>query len=138
MEALDFNDLQGLEENDVLQRELAQKQQQLRVYSAKLVYPPSFQAAAGLGAIGKHYGGNTLGVIGAVTGYMLNKGKNLSDIDKKVIGNKIVQLRKEIASIERRIASEDSAMEGIMSSQDLRDYEYSKYDFINKRMNAFL
>jgi predicted ATP-dependent serine protease len=132
MEALNFDDLEGLGENDVLDRELSMKQQQLRSLSAKIVYPPSFQAAAGLGAIGKHFGGATLGVVGALTGYMLNKGKTLSDIDKKVIGNKIVQLRREIASLEKRKQTGNASVEGIMSSSDLRDYEYSKYDFTGK------
>ena len=131
-ETLNFNNLQGLEESDILERELAKKQEQLRSLSAKIVYPPSFQAAAGLGAIAKHYGGNTLGIVGALTGFMMNRGKTLSDIDKKVIGNKIVQLRREIASIQKRQKSGDSSVDGIMSSADLRDYEYDKYSFTGK------
>jgi hypothetical protein len=133
MEALEVNDLEGLEQNDVLGRQLSEKEYQLRQLSSRLVFPPSFQSAAGFGALGKHFIGGYQGlVVGALAGYFINKGKKMSDMDVKIIGKKILALRKEIEQIRKRIDSGDSAIEGIMSSEQLKAYDYDKYEFTGK------
>lgn len=133
MEALELNDLQGLEQNDLLRRQLSEKEHQLRQLSSRLVFPPSFQSAAGFGALGKHFIGGYQGlVVGALAGYFINKGKKMSEMDVKIIGKKIVALRRDIAQIKKRIESGDSGIDGIMSSEQLKSYEYDKFDFTGK------
>ena len=131
-EEFDLNDMQDFDKNN-RQSQIDQLQQQIRAISAKLVFPPSVQAAVGLGAIAKHYMGGTIPMLGgAALGYMMAKNKTYTATDKQVMVNKINYLRQQLQEIQDEENFEEIAGDGLMSAQSLKSYKYRAYKFTGK------
>lgn len=131
---LDFNDLDAIDYEGQLQAKKDRLIGEIRELASQISFPPAIRTAVGIGAVAKHYmGGGILPMIaGAIVGYKLNKQKTLSEIDKRIILQKIVNKRKQLEQLEKVDATNTSAIEGIMSSSDLMDYDYEKYPFTGK------
>jgi hypothetical protein len=131
---LNFEDLDEIDYAGQLQAKKDKLNAEIRELSSQISFPPAIRTAVGMGAIAKHYmGGGILPMIaGAIVGYKINKVKTLSDIDRKIILNKIANKHQQLQQLERIDATNTSAIEGIMSSADLIDYSYDKYPFTGK------
>jgi len=129
---IDLNDLQDFDKNN-RQSQIDALYNQIRAISAKLVFPPSIQAAVGLGAIAKHYMGGTIPMIGgAALGYMMTKDRKYTQTDKQVMVNKINYLRQQLQELQDEENFEEIAGDGIMSAQSLKSYKYRSYKFTGK------
>ena len=129
---IDFNDIDEIDYEGQLQAKKDKLHHELRELSAQLSFPPAIRSAVGVGAIAGHYMGTIPAIAGAILGYKLTKSKTLSDIDKKIILNKIINKRRQLDQLEQVDARNTSAIEGIMSSAALMDYTYDKYEFTGK------
>jgi hypothetical protein len=130
---LDFGDIDDIDYEGQLQAKKDKLQHELRVLSSQIAFPPAIRQAVGMGAVASHYiGGFLPAIAGAIVGYKLTKNKALTEIDKKIILNKILSKRKQLEQLERIDARNTSAIDGIMSSVDLMDYDYDKYEFTGK------
>lgn len=131
---LDFNDLDAIDYEGQLQAKKDRLMGEIRELAAQISFPPAIRTAIGMGAIAKHYmgGGIVPMIAGAIVGYKLNKQKTLTEIDRNIILQKITNKRKQLEQLENVDATNTSAIDGIMSSADLMDYDYEKYPFTGK------
>ena len=131
---LDFNDLDAIDYEGQLQAKKDRLMAEIRELAAQISFPPAIRTAVGIGAIAKHYmgGGIVPMIAGAIVGYKLNKQKTLTEIDRNIILQKITNKRKQLEQLENVDATNTSAIDGIMSSADLMDYDYEKYPFTGK------
>jgi hypothetical protein len=108
-------------------------QQEIRELSARLSYPSSIRTAVGMGAIAHHYTKSIIpGIVGAVVGYKIGQKNVLSDLDKRIILDKINKRRELLAKMEKVNPDNDKEVQGIMSAADLLNYQYPHYNFAGK------
>jgi hypothetical protein len=131
---LDFNDLDEIDYEGQLQAKKNKLLGEIRELSSQIAFPPAVRTAVGMGAIAKHYmGGGILPMIaGAIVGYKIHKQKSLTEIDRNIILQKIINKRNQLEKLDRVDARNTSEIDGIMSSADLMDYDYDKYQFTGK------
>lgn len=131
---LNFDDLDAIDYEGQLQAKKNQLMGEIRELSSRIAFPPAVRTAVGMGAIAKHYmGGGALPMIaGAVLGYKLHRNKTLSEIDKRIILQKILNKRQQLEKLEKVDPNNTTEIDGIMSSSDLMDYDYEKYPFTGK------
>lgn len=131
---LNFDDLDAIDYEGQLQAKKNKLMGEIRELSSQIAFPPAVRTAVGMGAIAKHYmGGGALPMIaGAVLGYKLHRNKTLSEIDKRIILQKILNKRQQLEKLEKVDPNNTTEIDGIMSSSDLMDYDYEKYPFTGK------
>lgn len=134
---IDFNDINDIDEQGRLEQLKNQLHQEIRVLSSQLVFPPPVRTAVAMGSIASHFmgGGILPAIAGAVVGFRVHKNRVLTDVDKKIIINKINAKRKKLEQLNEAGASgaiDQATIEGIMSAEDLMDYDYDRYDFDGK------
>jgi len=129
---IDFNDIDDIDEAGRLQALKNQLHGEIRELSARLVFPPAVRTAVSIGSIARHYMGTIPAIAGAIIGFKLHEKKRLSEMDKRVIMNKINAKRKQLEQLEKVNAGDTGAINGIMSSVELMDYSYEHYPFTGK------
>lgn len=130
---INLEDLDAIDYEGQLQAKKDRLNAEIRMLSSQIAFPPAIRNAVAMGAISKHYIGGVLPLIaGAIVGYKLSRQKNLTDFDKQVILNKIANKHKQLQQLEKVDARNTSEIEGIMSSADLIQYDYDKYQFTGK------
>lgn len=128
-----FDDIDDIDEQGRLEQLKNQLHHEIRVLSSQLVFPPPVRTAVAMGSIANHFFGGALPAIaGAIVGFRIHKDKTLSDIDKRVILNKINAKRKQLEQLEQVESYDAETIEGIMSASDLMNYSYETYDFTGK------
>jgi hypothetical protein len=137
---LSLNDLENIDNEKETRRQIDQIQTQIRGLATRLAFPPSLHGAIGGAAIGGSLlGGKGFGYIaGAGLGYLLLRNKVLTETDRQVLVNKIGALREELATLQEALGeSGDGRFTGIMSSNELVNYNYRKYNFTGEWHDLF-
>jgi hypothetical protein len=133
----DSSDLE-YDEQYATQRKIANLTNQKKVLISKLAFPPSVQTGLAGYMIGKHYiGGAISPVIGGLLGYLATHKKKLSDMDRQIIARKISGIDIEIEKLSKKSNAQSMAHNGIMSSDDLEEFDYPKYEFFGKYQKFF-
>jgi hypothetical protein len=129
---LDLDDIDEVDHESRLNLLRNQINQEIRALSSQLVFPPPVRTAVAMGSIAGHYFGVLPAIAGAIVGFRIHKNKRLTDVDRKVIMNKINAKRKQLEQLEQVDAYDSQAIEGIMSATDLMNYSYDQYEFTGK------
>lgn len=128
------------DEDAALRRKIGALNQKKQILISRLAFPASVQTSLAGYQIAKHYGGNAnpaLPLLGALAGYMATRKKKLTDVDRQILAKKIQGIDMEIAKLQKRHRSGQSAESGIMSAEELTEYEYQKHDFFGKYQKFF-
>jgi len=126
---MDFNDLE-IDKTQIYQTKINALKNQLQKATARLSFPPFVQVGMAGYKIAEHYIGRGFPAIaGGLAGAYLMRNKKLSDMDRDILMKKVTAIREQIKQLERQMRAGDSAQTGIMSAQDLAEYDYAKYDF---------
>lgn len=139
---LSLNDLNNIDNEKETRRQIEILEGQIRGLATRLAFPPSVHGAIAGAAIG---GGLLTGskgfgyIAGAGLGYLLTRNKVLSETDREVLVNKIRAIREEIIELQESLGEGggDGRYDGIMSSSDLMNYKYRKYDFTGEWHDLF-
>jgi len=129
---LDANDLNDIDFEAQHQARINQLREEIRELSARIAFAPSIRSAVGFGAIGAHYFGPIAGIAGAVVGYKIGNRVKLTDLDKRIIINKINIKREQLARLEKVDPANAQEIDGIMSAADLANHQYDAFDFTGK------
>jgi hypothetical protein len=138
---LSLDDLNNIDNEKETRRQIDAIQTQIRGLATRLAFPPSLHGAIGGAAIGGGlFGGKGFGYIaGAGLGYLLLRNKVLTETDRQVLVNKIGALREELSTLQESLGEGegDGRFNGIMSSSELVNYKYRKYDFTGEWHDLF-
>ena len=120
---LSLDDLNQIDNEKETRRQIDQIQTQIRGLATRLAFPPSIHGA----------------IAGSVIGYLLTRNKILTDTDRQVLINKIGALREELESLQESLGEggSDGRFTGIMSSNELVNYNYRKYTFTGEWHDLF-
>ena len=136
MEEFELNDI-TYDENHATNLRINQLQQRKQLLISRLAFPAYVQTGLAGYTIGKHYGSSGMGILGALAGYMLTKNNQITTVDRQIMMNKIKAIDKEIASLQKRSTSQQHANTGIMSADELTEFDYPKYEFYGKYQKFF-
>ena len=131
MTEFQLDDIQ-YDDNHATKQKLAMLMHKKQVFTSRLIFPASVQTGIAGYTIGKHYGSTASALIGALAGYMLTKNNKMTLVDRQIIMKKIEAIDNEIASLQKKNVSQQHANTGLMSSDELTEYEYPKYEFFGK------
>jgi len=122
-----------IDENAVKSAKINQLSKELASLRARLNVPAAISNSIGGAAIGAGLGMGAIGTIAlGILGYKMAGGRELSADQKNQIQLKMQSKAQELLRLQRDEELEDSGVNGIMSSKDLRDYRYDNYDFQGK------
>lgn len=136
MTEFQLDDIQ-YDDNYATKQKIAMLMHKKQVFTSRLIFPASVQTGIAGYTIGKHYGSNASALIGALAGYMLTRNNKMTLVDRQIIMKKIKAIDNEIAQLQRKDISQQHANTGIMSSDELTEYEYPKYEFFGKYQKFF-
>jgi len=138
MTELALDDLE-YDEDAALRKKIALLMQKKQVMISRLAFPPSVQTSLAGYKIAQHYGGSNaaLPILGALAGYMVSRKRKLTDVDRQILAKKIQAIDKEISSLKRKHKSGISAQEGLMSAEELTEFDYAKHKFDGKYRKFF-
>jgi hypothetical protein len=133
MDEFKLDDIQ-YDEEYALRKKIAQLSNRKRVLISRLAFPSYVQTGLAGYTIAKHYGGGNslLPIVGALAGYLATKNKKLTQVDRQIIAKKIQAIDMEINQLQRKHKSGVSAQSGIMSADELTEFDYPKYEFFGK------
>lgn len=110
---------------------------EIRSLNAQLKFPPEFRmgiAGTGLGfALGSYPGA----VAGALAGFFIGKNRQLTDDEKKLLQNLIIQKEQQLKNLDKQLEVQKEIMGGVVSAEDLMNLEYDVYDFDGKWEELF-
>lgn len=129
---IDFNDIDDIDHAGRMEELKRQLHAEIRELSARLAFPPAVRTAVAIGSIANHYMGTLPGIAGAIIGFRVHQNKKLSELDRKIIMHKINAKRKQLEQLSRVNPEDTGSIQGIMSSADLMDYTYERYEFTGK------
>lgn len=129
MEEINFDDIE-LDGNAMLENKISALEHQQKVIAARLSFPAYVQTGLAGYKIAEHYMGKGLpAILGGIAGYFVTRKKELSQTDRQILMEKLKAIQYEINKLAKQQEVGDRAVTGIMSSQDLQDYDYPKYKF---------
>jgi predicted ATP-dependent serine protease len=131
MTEFNLDDIQ-YDENHATQQRIAQLNHKKQVLISRLAFPAFVQTGVAGYTVGKHFGGAGAGILGALAGYMLTRNNKMEPIDREIMMKKIKAIDSEIASLQRKNVSQQHANTGIMSADELTEFDYPKYEFYGK------
>lgn len=133
----DLNDIQ-YDENHAIQQKIASLNHKKKVLISRLAFPPSVQTGLAGYMIGKHYiGGSMSPILGGLLGYLAASKRKMTDADRQIMAKKIRAIDLELEKLNRKSNSQYMADSGIMSSDDLQEFDYPKYEFFGKYQKFF-
>lgn len=138
MDEFKLDDIQ-YDEEYALRKKIAQLNDRKRILISRLAFPPYVQTGLAGYTIAKHYGGSNpmLPILGALAGYMATRNKKLTTVDRQIIAKKINAIDLEIKQLMKKHKSGISASTGIMSAEELTEFDYPKYEFYGKYQKFF-
>lgn len=126
---MEFDDIE-VNENEILNKKIGALQNQLQRATSRLSFPPYMQVGVASYEIAKHYIGKGLPAIASgLAGAYVMRNKKLSPMDREVLMKKVHAIRTQIQQLERQRDAGEASATGIMSAEQLEQYEYPKYDF---------
>jgi len=129
---LDPDDLQDIDHEAIHQARIKKLRDEIRELSARIAFAPSIRSAVGIGSIAAHYFGPFAGIAGAVVGYKIGGRVKMTDLDKRIIINKINVKREQLARLEKVDPANAGEIDGIMSAADLANHTYDAFEFTGK------
>lgn len=133
----EFDDLE-VDENAIYNQKIAQLQAQLQNVTARLSFPPYMQIGVAGYELAKHYGKSQMaGVLGGIAGAWMFKNRKISDTDRQILLKKVQVLRSQIEQLKKQRDAGVNAAQGIMSAEQLAEYDYPKYEFSDRWTQFF-
>lgn len=136
MTEFSLDDIQ-YDENHATQQRIAQLNHKKQILISRLAFPAFVQTGLAGYTVGKHFGGQGAGILGALAGYMLTRNNKMEPIDREIMMKKIKAIDSEIASLQKKSVSQQHANTGIMSADELTEFDYPKYEFYGKYQKFF-
>lgn len=136
MTEFSLDDIQ-YDENHATQQRIAQLSHKKQVLISRLAFPAYVQTGLAGYQVGRHFGGSGAGILGALAGYMLTRNNQLTQVDREIMMKKIKAIDSEIASLQKKKVSQQHANTGIMSADELTEFDYPKYEFYGKYQKFF-
>lgn len=125
-----LNDFEQVDEQAVINTQVQEIKNRIGQLRAQLYFPAKLRSAVGLGGIAAAYTGSFIPtILAGVMGWKLGNGRQLTEVDKQVIANKIKALEYQLQRLEAGERAEEAKSTGIMSSYDLQNYTYKNYPF---------
>lgn len=122
-------------ENDTLLAENLQTE--IAQLKSKLNYHPALRIGLVGGVLGNYFGGWKGAIGGVLLGGLLGSKIVQNDVDNQVIINQIHAKQRELAEIVKRGNLNDAELNGIMTSEDLAEYQYDVYEFTDEWEELF-
>lgn len=129
----DFQDLAPKQLDEDRQRKIKLLQSEINYLKGEMNVHPKMQGLIGGSAVGMGLGLGMLGVgLGAIIGYNVAKGKEITPELREQIKMAIAQKRQQLDKLTNVEKSKSAQISGVMSSQDMLHYEYNELPFSGK------
>ena len=136
MEEFQMDDLQYDQDyaNQLRIKQLLHKKQ---VLISRLAFPAYVRTGLAGYQVGNHYGGQMTGLLGALVGYAMTRNDKMTPMDREILAKKIKAIDIEIQKLQKTHTAQQHANTGIMSAEELTEFDYPKYEFFGKYQKFF-